>query len=125
MPNEKNSKLQEDLNWYLSLVVLFLFIVVPPILCSLFYLSRVPDITFGGDGDLTYSRIWMYRESRPVGIAYESRRLVERYSETEVCVQNDLRFFLWGESRKAEPATSRSTMEFLNGRWQRIEEGCR
>lgn len=119
------SKVQEEINWYLSLLVLVLFLVVPPILCSLFYLSRVPDITWEGDDNLSYTRIWMYRERRPLGIAYESRRVVKQYSATEVCVQNNLRFFLWGKSSEAEPVTARHTMVFLNNRWQLAAGGCR
>lgn len=122
--SKKQSKIQEQVNWYLSLVVLFLFLVIPPILCGLLFLSQVPDVTWGGDNNLSYTRIWMYRERRPLGIGYESRKVVERYSETEVCVQNRLRFFLWGKSREASPTTSETLMVFLNDRWQPSGENC-
>ena len=45
MSNHPN-KLQQQLNWYLSLVVIFLLLIIPPILCGLLYLSRVPDVTW-------------------------------------------------------------------------------
>lgn len=121
---EEPNKLQTEINWYLSLIVLILFIVVPPILCGLFYLSRVPDITWASDDNLTYTRVWMYRERRPLGLAFETRQLVERYTDTRVCVQNKLRFFLWGESDIAKPATSRHTMEFYDNRWHLVGEEC-
>lgn len=120
----KPSKRQEKLNWYLTIVVLVLFTCVPPLLCSLLYLSQVPDITWGDEASPAYTRIWMHRERRPVGIAYESRSIVEQYSSTKVCVENKLRFFLWGRSDRAEPATSRSEMILVDNRWQPTGEAC-
>ncbi len=123
--SKKRSKFQETINFYLTVLVLFLFVVIPPILCGLLYLSQVPDITWAGEGNLTYRRIWMYRERRPLGLAYETRQVVEQYSQTEVCVQHNLRFLLWGQSKEAQPATSRQIMLFVDNRWQPTGEACR
>lgn len=120
--NQPN-KLQQDLNWYLSLVVIFLLLVLPPIFCGLLYLSRVPDITLG-DGAPTYTRVWMHRERRPVGLGIETRRVTEEYSPTEICVQNRLRFFLWGRSPSADPATTEQRMTLVAGQWQPTGERC-
>lgn len=122
--SNKPSELQEKINWYLSWVVILLLLIIPPILCGLLYLSSVPDITWGGDDNLSYTRIWMHRDHRPVGIGYESRRVVAQYSDTEVCVQTTLRFFLWGKSEEAKPATSHRIMVFSNNRWQPSGETC-
>lgn len=123
MPKEQ-TKFQQQLNWYLSLFVVTLMLVVPPILCSLFYLSQVPEVMWQRDDQLTFDRIWMHRERRPVGIAYQSQRIVEFYSPDEVCVQNDLRFFLWGRSTEAEPATSNLRLMLVENRWQSTGEKC-
>ena len=119
------TKLQEKMNWYLTVVVLILSIILPLILCGLFYLSRVPDVTWGEENSPRYTRIWMHRERRPVGIGYESRRIIETFSDTEICVQNNLRFFLWGEARSAEPVETRQKMVLVNNLWQPTGEACR
>lgn len=121
---KKPSKLQEQLNFYLTLIVLCLFIVVPPLLCGLFYLSRVPDITWADDDSPRYTRLWMHRERRPVGLGYESRRVVIEYNDSEVCVENRLRFLLWGRSDRAEPATNYQRMILVDERWQPTGERC-
>jgi hypothetical protein len=123
--SKNQSNLQEQINWYLSLLVLILFIILPPILFGLFYLSRVPDVSWGTGDNLSYTRIWMYRERRPLGVAYENRQVVKQYSSTEVCIQHKLGFLLWGQSREAKPSTSRRTMVLVNDRWQPTGEACR
>lgn len=122
--SKKPSKLHERINLVLTIVTLVLLVTVPPIMCGLLYLSRVPDITWGQDGDLAYARIWMYRERRPAGIGYQSRQVIAKYSDTEVCVETRLRFFLWGKSRLAEPATTTQKMVFDDNRWQPTGENC-
>jgi len=119
------SVIQEKINLVLTVVVLVLLIVAPPIFCGLLYLSRVPDVTWGSNDGLSYSRIWMYRDRGPKGIAYQSQSVVEEYSDTEVCAEHRLRFLLWGESKKAEPSTSNRVMVFANNRWQPNGEECR
>ncbi len=121
---EKKNTLQEKINLYLSIVVLVLFVLVPPIACGLLYLSRVPDITWEGEDNRSYTRIWMYRERRPLGIAQEKRSVVEHYSDSEVCIETSLSFLLWGKSDKATPITNRHIMIFLNNRWQFNGEPC-
>lgn len=121
----KPGKLQERINFYLTIIVLALLIGLPPILCGLLYLSRVPDITWGREDRLTYTRIWMYRERRPVGIGLQSQRVTKEYSFSEVCVENRLRFFLWGKSSKAEPNTSSHQMILVDDRWQSNGQLCR
>jgi hypothetical protein len=118
------SKLQENLNWYLSLLAVFLFVVVPPIGCSLLYLSQVPEVIWEREDSLTYDRIWMYRERRPLGIAYQSQRVIRIFSATEVCVENNLQFFLWGRAQEAEAASTDQRMMLVNNRWQSTGEGC-
>ncbi len=121
----KQSKLQQKINLSLTIVVLVLFVTLPPILCGLFYLSRVPDITWGSDDGLTYSHIWMHRERRPVGIGYQRQRVIAEYSWTEVCVETCLRFFLWGSSSRAQPSISSREMVLVDNRWQPSGEECR
>jgi len=123
--SRKPSKLQEKINYYLTIVVLALFVIVPPVSCGLLYLSQVPDVTWGNDDGLTYTRIWMHRERRPVGVGIQRQRVVETYSDTEVCAEFQLRFILWGRSPEAEPVTSERTMVLVNGRWQPSGEECR
>lgn len=123
--SKQPNKLQEKINLYLTIVVLFLLVILPPILCGLLYLSRVPDITWEGDDGLTYTRIWMYRQRRPVGIGMQRQRVVEIYSDTEVCAELRLRFLLWGRSPEAEPVTSERTMVLVDGYWQPSGGECR
>ncbi len=118
------TKLQEKVNYSLTVVVLVLFFILPFVLCALFYLSQVPDVTWGGIDSPAYTRIWMYRERRPIGIGYESRRIVAEYDDTEICVENRLRFFLWGTSHTAEPATKQQRMLLVDNRWQPTGQTC-
>ena len=124
MSNEP-SKLQQQLNWYLSLFVIFLLIIIPPILCGLLYLSRVPDVTWERSDGITYDRIWLYRDRRPVGIGYQTRRIIDEPSWDELCVENRLRFFLWGRSDAAQPATTSQKMALVGDQWQPTGEACR
>lgn len=119
------SKLQQQINWYLSLFVLILFVLVPPVLYGLFYLSQVPEVMWQRDDELTFDRIWMYRERRPLGIAYQTQRVIQEYSQAEVCVQSSLHFFLWGRSSQAQPATSSHRMVLVDNHWQSTGEVCR
>jgi hypothetical protein len=119
------TKFQQQLNWYLSLFVVTLMLVVPPILCGLFYLSQVSEVMWQRDDQLTFDRIWMHRERRPLGIAYQTQRVVEFYSLSEVCVQNDLRFFLWGRSTEAQPSTSSHRLVLVDNLWQSTGEACK
>ena len=119
------SKLEQEINWYLSLFVIFLFVTVPPVLCGLLYLSQVPEVMWQREDQLTFDRIWMYRERRPLGIAYQTQRVTQEYSPTEVCVQSDLQFFLWGSSNIAKPATSSRRMVLVDNQWQSTSETCR
>jgi hypothetical protein len=118
------SKLQERINFYLTIIVLALLIILPPILCGLLYLSRVPDITWGSEDKLTYTRIWMHRERRPVGLGFQSQQVTKEYSFSEVCVETRLRFLLWGKSPKAEPVTSSRQMILVDNRWQPNGKPC-
>jgi len=123
--SKKPSNLQERINYYLTIIVLALVVIVPPLLCGLFYLSQVPDITWGPDNGLTFTRIWMHREPRPLGIGYQSQRVITQYSDTEVCVETRLRFLLWGQSDKAQPNTTSRELVLLDSRWQPNGEQCR
>jgi hypothetical protein len=118
------SPLQEKLNWYLTIFVLALTVILPPILCGLFYLSQVPDISWQRNNGLTSDRIWMYRERRPLGIAYQGQRVIWEYSPTEVCVQTKLRFWLWNRSRLASPATASQKMILVDDQWQPTGQKC-
>lgn len=122
--SKEPSKLQQQINWYLSLVVLFLLVIIPPILCGLFYLSQVPEVMWERDQSLTFDRIWLYRERRPLGIAYQTQRIIKEYSQTEVCVESNLRFLLWGSSKEAEAATSSRRMVWVDNQWQSTSEIC-
>ena len=122
--SKQPTKLQQQINWYLSLLVLVLFLIIPPISCSLFYLSQVPEVMWQRDDNLTFDRIWMHRERRPLGIGYQTQWVIASYSPTEVCVQNDLRFFLWGRSKEAEPTTISRRMVWVDGLWQSTGQAC-
>jgi hypothetical protein len=76
------------------------------------------------DDNLTFDRIWMHRERRPLGIGYQRQRVIASFSPTEVCVQNDLRFFLWGRSKEAEPVTYSRRMVLVDNLWQSTGEAC-
>jgi hypothetical protein len=121
---KQTGKFQQQLNWYLSLVVLFLFVTVPPLLCGLFYLSQVPEVMWEREEKLVYDRLWMYRERRPLGLAYQTQRVIETYSPSEVCVENRLRFFLWGRTEQAEESTSSHKMVLVDNQWQSTGEAC-
>jgi hypothetical protein len=124
MSRKQASAFHEKLNWYLTLLVLFLFVSVPPILCSLFYLSQVPDVVWARDDQLTFDRIWIYRTRRPAGIGYQSQRVVDTYSPTEVCVQNRVHFFLWAKAEEVVGATSRHVVVLNDNRWQSTGQVC-
>ena len=123
-PEKQPSKTQQNISWYLSLVVIALLIILPPIWCGFLYLSRVPDVTWEGSDGVSFDRIWMHRERRPVGIAHQSRRVIKEYSPTEVCAETQLRFYLWGKSREADPSTASQVLTFANNRWQPAGEDC-
>jgi len=109
----------------LSLAVVFLLIVAPPLLCGLFYLSQVPEWAWERNDGLTFDRIWLYRERRPQGVGYQRARVVTEYDSAEVCVETRLRFFLWGNASQAEPATTRQQMVLVDGQWQATGAECR
>jgi hypothetical protein len=123
--SKQPTKLQQQINWYLSLFVLILLVFVPPVLCGLFYLSQVPEVMWQRDDELTFDRIWMYRERRPLGIAYQTQRVIQKYNQAEVCVQNSLHFLLWGRSNQAQPASSSHRMVLVDNHWQSTGEACR
>ncbi len=121
---EGPTKVQERINYYLTLIVLGLFIILPPILCGLVYLSFVPDISWGDETSPSYTRVWMHREKRPVGIGYETRRVIQELDDTEVCVRTTLRFLLWQSSDIVENADRTQKMVQVNERWQPTGEAC-
>lgn len=123
-PKKEQSETQQNITWYLSLVVIALLIILPPIWCGFLYLSSVPDVTWESSDGVSFDRIWMYRERRPVGIAYQSRRVIKEYSPTEVCAQTQLRFYLWGKSREADSSTASQVLTLTNNRWQPTGEEC-
>ncbi len=116
---------RDQLNWYLALLVLFLFITVPPFMCGLLYLSQVPDVVWERDNGLTFDRVWMYRTRRPVGVGYQSQRVLNEVSPDEVCVQNRVRFLLWGKAEGVVGATSSQTVVRTGGQWQPTGQPCR
>ena len=118
------SKLQQQLNWFLSLLVILLLFIIPPLLCGLLYLSRVPDVTWERSDGVTYDRIWLYRERRPVGIGYQTRRVIAEPDSTEICAENGVRFFLWRKSAEAQPSTYSQKMVLVNDQWQPTGEAC-
>ena len=121
---QKPGKLQEQINFYLTIIVLLLLVVTPPVGCALIYLSRVPDVTWDRDDGITYDRIFMHRERRPVGLGYQSQRITTRYGPTEACAENRLRFFLWGDARETEPVNYSQRIVFNNEHWQLTGQPC-
>jgi hypothetical protein len=124
MASHSPTRLQQQLNWYLSLLVIGLIVIVPPLLCGLFYLSQVPEVNWIRADGLTYDRIWLHRERRPVGLGYQSQRRVAEYNPTKVCLENRLRFWLWAKSPLAQPAVTRQTALFVDNRWQPTGQRC-
>jgi hypothetical protein len=120
---EAPESLPQKLHWYVSLLLVLVILFGSPLGCGLFYLSQVPDAVWG-EGQLEYDRIWMARGRRPVGIGYETQRVVEEYNEAELCVEHRITFFLWGEMAEAEPATFRRVMALVDGQWQPTGEAC-
>lgn len=121
---QKPGKLQEQINFYLTIVVLLLLVLMPPIGCSLIYLSRVPDVTWNRDDGITYDRIFMHRERRPVGIGYQRQRITTTYSPTEACAETRLRFLLWGNSSEASPVNYSQRIILSDGNWQLTGQPC-
>jgi hypothetical protein len=117
-------KLKQDVAWYLTLLLVIMVACLPGFLCSLYYLSTVPDVTWQR-GDLTYDRVWMARERAPVGIAYETQRIHENISAEEICVVNTIRYFLWNEVEGGDQNSrySQLMVKTDNG-WQSNGQSC-
>jgi len=118
--------LQQNIAWYLTLLLITLVACMPCTLCSLYYLSTVPDITWRrGRYDLTVDRIWMARLRGPVGLGYETQRVTRTISADQVCVTNTIRYFLWSDAGEETGGTEFSRLfgKTETG-WRATGEGC-
>ena len=119
--------LQQNIAWYLTLLLIIMVACMPGVLCSLYYLSTVPDITWQrGTDDLTVDRIWIERIRGPVGIGYETQRIKERLSDDEVCIKTTIRYYLWRTSRRdpVEGATYHQIHAKTQYGWQSTGQPC-
>ena len=128
-PTEVSPKptIADNLGWYFSLVMVFLFICSPGVFCSLYYLSIVPDVTWQrGSRDLTLDRVWMVQSRGPIGIGYQSQRVSDEIAEDQVCVANTVRYFLWRRPKQTEIENTQSKTRFVlhTGRWQSASDPC-
>lgn len=118
---------QQNLAWYLTLLLLTAVACMPGILCSLYYLSTVPDITWQrGSRNLTMDRIWMARVRGPIGIGYQSQRVSEVYNDSRVCVLNSVQYYLWRRPRREAVENGSSKIVYIlnEGQWQSSGESC-
>ena len=118
--------LQQNIAWYLTLLLITLVACMPCTLCSLYYLSAVPDITWHrGSYDLTVDRIWMARLRGPVGVGYETQRVTETIADDQVCVTNTIRYFLWSDAgEEAEGAEFSRLFAKTPQGWRATGEVC-
>ncbi|MEM7032712.1 MAG: hypothetical protein AAF629_24375 [Chloroflexota bacterium] len=117
----------DNFTWYFSLVLIVLVVCSPCMVCSLFYLNSVPDITWQrGSRDLTMDRIWMAQSQGPIGIGYQWQRVDAEISDTEVCVSNAVRYFLWRRPKLTdiESVETKTVFALQNGRWQSASKPC-
>ena len=111
MSEQASPSANENLSFFLTLLLIILLALVPTCLCGLFYLSRVPDVTWQR-GALSYNRLWLADVRGPAGLGFESQWVSKEYSPTEVCVENSVRFFLWS----APPGSANQDVAY-NQRW--------
>lgn len=123
----KKPTAQDNLTWYLTLLLLTLVACMPGVLCSLYYLSTVPDVTWQrGDHNLTMDRIWMAQVSGPIGIGHQKQRVTEVYEDDRLCVADSVQYYLWRQPRREEVDNGSSETVYVmqNGRWQSSGEAC-
>lgn len=118
---------QENVAWFFTLLLIILVACLPGFLCSLFYLSTVPDVTWQrGREDLTIDRIWMARLRGPVGIGLESQRVTDRINETQICVATNVRYLLWRDpdNESLENAKYSRIYHLTDQGWQMTADTC-
>jgi hypothetical protein len=126
-PLSPSQKLKEEVGFYASLLLIILVTCAPGFLCSLYYLSTVPDVTWqrGNDG-LIIDRVFMVRARRsPIGLGYETWRVSETLSNDEVCVTISIRYLLWSDAGD-EAQGARVSQRFTRGQsgWQARGQPC-
>lgn len=117
--------LKDNLMWYASLGLIFLFICASFMLCSIFYLAQVPDITWEHE-DVAYTRIFLVRSRGPVGIAYQTQRMGETTEQGEVCVTTKVRYLLWKNAPDIQNQNAETRLIYLNTAtgWQPTGKIC-
>ena len=118
---------QQTITWYLTLLLIAMVACMPGAMCSLYYLSTVPDVawTRGREG-LTVDRIWMARARRgPVGLGYETQRITDTLADEALCVTTTVRYLLWSSAGSdAEGATYQHKFTQTDYGWQSTGESC-
>ena len=126
-PLSLSEKLKEEVGFYASLLLIILVTCAPGFLCSLYYLSTVPDVTWQrGDKDLTIDRVFMLHVKRsPVGLGYETWRVSETLSDDEACVAISIRYLLWSDAGD-EAQSAKVSQRFARGQsgWQATGQPC-
>ncbi|MFQ5612622.1 MAG: hypothetical protein ACE5H9_10870 [Anaerolineae bacterium] len=127
MTQQDSDPLRQNISWYGSLLLVLIIAIVPTALCGLFYLSRVPDVTWRR-GDLTHDRLWLARVPQPIGLGFESQRPATSYSDHEVCVEVNVRFLLWsrpGDFRQDQNVSYSQVLVLTERGWQPNGQDCR
>ena len=116
---------KENIIWYFSLLLTLTIICMSLGICSLVYLSQVPDITWRR-GDTTYDRIFMVEIEGPAGIGHEAQRTTQTLSDNEICVTTTLSYYLWQEDTEIKtPNTTFSYIFIRSGqKWMITEKEC-
>lgn len=119
--------LRDNITWYATLLLVVIVAIVPTLLCGIFYLSRVPDVTWR-HGDLAHDRIWLARIPQPIGLGFESHRVAKSYNDHEVCVEVNVRYLLWSrppDLGEDPNVTYSELMVLTKDGWQSNGEACR
>lgn len=126
-PRSTSERLKEEVGFYASLLLIILVTCAPGFLCSLYYLSTVPDVTWQrGDDGLTIDRVFMLHLKRsPVGLGYETRRVSDTLSDDEVCVTTTIRYLLWSDAGdEAQGAKVSQRYARSQSGWQTTGQPC-
>ena len=92
---------KRDFGWYATLLALLLMFLTLNGLCFLFYLSRVPDITFRRD-ELTFTRLFLARSDGPAGIGLQTQRVTQTLPDDRRCVTVAVRYYMWKRTPQTE-----------------------
>lgn len=117
-------RIGQEIGWYFSLLLVILVACLPGLLCSLFYLSTVPDVTWR-HGELAYTRVWMVQEKGPIGLALERQRVQNRPAADQACVRTIVRYLFWQQPDEAGRNSRYSRLySHTDQGWQATGQRC-